>query len=182
MNKKTEQTTETKPDTKKEEAVQGEIPALTDAGLLTGVTPYSDNAVITSVDDPKEAGKKVYCVTPKAGEKRWTYFRAKTDAFESEATYKFSYDVLAVSSGANTSGFTAQIMANFRYKSGDKNDHVVNPVKITPSEGWIHVEFEYKLEAVTDPLATQEFTLYTNPNGEDSVTYLLKNLKLEKKA
>ena len=180
--KKTEQTTETKPDTKKEEAVQGEIPALTDAGLLTGVTPYSDNAVITSVDDPKEAGKKVYCVTPKAGEKRWTYFRAKTDAFESEATYKFSYDVLAVSSGANTSGFTAQIMANFRYKSGDKNDHVVNPVKITPSEGWIHVEFEYKLEAVTDPLATQEFTLYTNPNGEDSVTYLLKNVKLEKKA
>lgn len=149
-----------------------------DAEQTSNVAFSTNNATITIVEDSEKKGNHVYNVAAKPG-KNWSYFRQDT-TFKAGKTYKIEYDIRVTgdNSGATT-GVTGSINCNMRYpETGALNnfDHLVKgTTPITYEDGWVHVSLTWTVEKM-DGIDGHQFTLYSNPNGENSVSFQVDNI------
>ena len=139
---------------------------------------YSNNATITIADDPADASNKVLKVQSKNDAKYWTYFRHDV-TYTAGKKYKIEFDVKAYAVGEDTEEpVEANIQVNMRhYDSKGKVDHVHGSVKSTVGGDWVHYSSEYTVPADSARGADQ-FSIYANPVGEESVSYYIDNLKV----
>mgnify|MGYP002576219601 FL=1 len=145
----------------------------------------SDNAEISVTTDPGNASNHVYLVKTKAG-RNWAYLR-KNCVFEPGKTYQVEFDVKLAGKGSDVTGadpsVSTDVYANIRYLdskgaidhiNGAQNGSMLARIKV--SDGWKHVSFEYTIDANSTDRANDQFTIYSNPLGEEGVSYYIDNL------
>lgn len=145
----------------------------------------SDNAEISVTTDPGNASNHVYLVKTKAG-RNWAYLR-KNCVFEPGKTYQVEFDVKLAGKGSDVTGadpsVSTDVYANIRYLdskgaidhiNGAQNGSMLARIKV--SDGWKHVSFEYTIDANSTNRANDQFTIYSNPLGEEGVSYYIDNL------
>ena len=49
---------------------------------------------------------------------------------------------------------------------------------MSPSDGWKTLTFSFEVPADVTPLATDEFTFYTNPANNEGVSYMFDNVSV----
>ena len=140
---------------------------------------YSGNATITIANDPANESNKVFKVEAKKdGGKYWTYFRHDTE-YTAGKTYYIQFDVKAIAVGDDTeTPVDTNIQVNMRhYDANGKVDHVHGSVKATVGGGWVHYAQEYKMP-LNSARGADQFAIYANPVGEDSVSYMVDNISV----
>ncbi len=151
-----------------------------DAENTGKVAFYSDsnNSSITIVQDPTNPENHVYNVLAKEG-KKWTYF-CQTASFKAGKTYKISFDAMLTGANDGSDPQKASMICNLIYPDSGANggrNHLIKQVEITKDK-WVHVETYYTVEKVDSP-NNHEFTVYTNPTGENGMHYMMDNVAVE---
>ena len=139
---------------------------------------FSENAEITIVPDPDDETNMVFNVEAKKDKKYWTYFRYKTD-YKAGQTYKIAFDVKATAVGENKdSSASVSIQLNMRYfDANNKADHIAGRVKAVVGGEWVHYETEFTVPS-DSRRGTDQFTIYAEPIGEQSISYMLDNISV----
>ena len=139
----------------------------------------SHNGAISIAVDPDNKDNKVYKVVSKNGAKAWLYAEQPV-SFTPGKTYKIDYDVRIAAVGMETEDLEDKeyaVMCNFKYLDGDgKTDHIVSALKIKPSDGWQHYSATYTVNANSVDRSADQFTIYSNPDGDAPVGYYFDNV------
>lgn len=145
----------------------------------------SANATISIVEDPEDETNHVYLVKTDSG-KNWTYFR-RNCYFTPGKTYRVEYDVKLAGAGEDTTGSNptveSTVFTNMRYNDSQGNvDHLYGAsdgemgVGIKVSDGWKHISFEYQVDRESTDRTSDQFSIYSNPAGDEGVSYYIDNL------
>ena len=139
----------------------------------SAVSFYGSAAVKISIAKDPIKGN-VYLVDAQQ-EKAWLYARQNV-VWEKGAKYKVTADICFTKAFNGATDKSTTILANIIYTDkDDKKDHVQDVIKMTPDDGWKSVEFEVSIPAdIKD--GNGQFSFYTNPAGEESMSYMFDNV------
>ena len=159
---------------------------ITTAGELPeGVTVYSEPSTeISIVDDPENAGKKVYqakCV--KSGE-QYTYLNVGMQ-FVAGATYRISYKIYPMKDMNGKDYSKTIIGGNFRFATTSVDavkDHTFAADSDKSSgQGWVNVSVEYTVPEDYTAGDKDCFQIWGKPVDQTGICYLVSDIKIELK-
>lgn len=117
----------------------------------------------------------VYKVTAKAA---YSYAR-QSAVYEPGKKYTVTVDVKLIGTVSGNTDIKTKFHCNARYTdSAGTVDHVVFGEEMSPSDGWKTLTFSFEVPADVTPLATDEFTFYTNPANNEGVSYMFDNVSV----
>ena len=136
----------------------------------------SGNATVV-IEKDDITNSNVWKVTPASGQV-WAYIHQNT-LFAPGTTYKVTADVLITGTATNKEA-SGKLCCNARYKDGGKSDdHVVNQ-KVIEAGTWTTVSFSFKVSENSTDRSADQFCFYTNPVGNEGVSFKLDNITVEK--
>ena len=142
------------------------------------VTFYGSTAVKISIVKDAEKGN-VYLAKGQT-EKAWLYVRQNVN-WEAGAEYKVSADIKFTETFSGKTDAKTKIYCNVVYEDADgKRDHTIQLADMSPEDGWKHVDFTIKIPAKINNGDNGQFTFYTNPAGEETMSYMFDNVVIEK--
>lgn len=162
------------------------INATADDGKLHGLYCANANQKIEIVEDPINAGNKVFMLTPLADERNlWTYVWLNAD-FEAGKKYVVKYDVLLGKDVKGNDVAQTGITGNFMYATEDApsvSNHTCGEVMANMKE-WKHFENVVEIPANYVYKNGTMFGIYSDPlqNGvygfRAGVSYYIDNLSI----
>ncbi len=146
---------------------------LENAGMLTGITPYSSVSEAFGYDETEKAyvliGKKA---------KSWTYLNVDTK-FEEGKTYTVSYDIMLTGNANGSTNAESQISLNLRYSdNSNAYDHVAGRTKLSVKDGWVHCEFTYTVENMASAQKANQVCVFADPKEDLAMNFMIKNIKI----
>ena len=149
------------------------------------MTVYSEPSTeISIVDDPENAGKKVYqakCV--KSGE-QYTYLDVGMQ-FVAGATYRISYKIYPMKDMNGKDYSKTIIGGNFRFATTSVDavkDHTfASDSDKSSGQGWVNVSVEYTVPADYTAGDKDCFQIWGKPVDQTGICYLVSDIKIELK-
>ena len=141
---------------------------------------YDDtNSTITIETDSADSSNRVYRVTGNPDKKVWAYIiQELIEDVEDGEEVRISYDVRALPDSAGNK-VNVTVTSNMRYatKGVTSRDHNM-VAKVLPADGsWVHVETIYTfIDIDTTSTFSPAFSLYANPNGDNSSCFEVDNV------
>ncbi len=161
------------------------INATADDGELHGLYCANTNQKIEIVEDPINAGNKVFMLTPLVEKDLWTYVWLDAD-FEAGKKYVVKYDALLSKDVKGNDVEKTSITGNFMYATEDApsvSNHPCSGIMANMTE-WKHFEKIVEIPANYVYQKGTKFGIYSDPLQTDvygfraGVTYYLDNLSI----
>ena len=143
------------------------------------VTFYGSNAAKISIVKDEETGSNVHDIKGVV-EKTWLYARQNVN-WELGATYEITGDIKMTSRYDGNAEAKTQAYANIIYAgSDDKTDHIAALGTFAISDGWQSFKIEVTIPEDAKNGDNGQFSIYTNPSDNFTMSYRFDNIVIKK--
>jgi len=140
---------------------------------------YGSNAVKISIVKDEQTGSNAYLIDAQQ-EKAWLYARQNVN-WEAGATYELTADVKFTKRFDGNMDEKTNIIANAIYTDAEGNtNHIHHLGKFAPADGWQKVKATITIPEDAKEVDAGQFTFYTDPAGEFSMSYMFDNVVITK--
>lgn len=140
---------------------------------------YGSNAAKISIVKDEQTGSNAYLVDAQQ-EKAWLYARQNVN-WEAGATYELTADVKFTKRFDGDMQAKTNIIANVIYTDAEGNtNHIHHLGKFAPADGWQKVKATITIPEDAKEVDGGQFTFYTDPVGEFSMSYMFDNIVITK--